>query len=99
MAAGSDLAFPEVEGRRSRSMRVTNRLVDWTLKACESDTVVIERFFKVNSLVDPPARLLHPSFIYRVAKVNVRRRQGDTQPGQAEAAHSRAANLPVEDPP
>ena len=86
MAAGSDLAFPEVEGRRSRSMRVTNRLVDWVLTACESDPVVAGRFFKVNGLIDPPIRLLHPAFIYRVAIVNLRRRQGDRQPRQAEVA-------------
>jgi 2-polyprenyl-6-methoxyphenol hydroxylase-like FAD-dependent oxidoreductase len=91
MAAGSDLAFPEVEGRRSRSMRVTNRLVDWALTACESDRVVAGRFFKVNTFVDPPVRLLHPTFIYRVAAANLRRRQRDTQPRQAEAA-GRAGN-------
>jgi 2-polyprenyl-6-methoxyphenol hydroxylase-like FAD-dependent oxidoreductase len=77
MAAASDLAFPEVEGKRSRSMRVTNRLVDLALAACETDSVVFGRFFKVNGLVDPPARLAHPEFIYRVAAANVRRRQRD----------------------
>ena len=73
IAAGSDLSFPEVEGRRSRSMRVTNRFVDWALTACESDTVVATRFFRVNGLIDPPVRLLHPAFIYRVATVNLHR--------------------------
>ncbi|MDT5133784.1 MAG: hypothetical protein QOE41_3095 [Mycobacterium sp.] len=86
MAAGSDLAFPEVAGRRSRSMRVTTRLVDWALTACESDPVVAVRFFKVNGLVDPPIRLLHPAFVYRVAVENLRRRRGDRQPRQAEVA-------------
>ena len=86
LAAGSDLAFPEVEGRRTPSMRVTNRLVDWVLTACESDAVVGAQFFKVTGLVDPPARLLHPAFIYRVATVNLRRRQRDSQPRQAEVA-------------
>ena len=77
MGAGSDLAFPEVQGRRSLSMRVTNRLADWVLTACESDAVVVEKFFRVNNLIDPPVRLMHPSFISRVAAVNLRRRQGD----------------------
>ena len=49
MGAGSDLAFPEVEGRRSLSMRVSNRFVDWVLTACESDTVIAEKFFRVNN--------------------------------------------------
>ncbi len=86
MAAGSDLTFPEVEGRRSPSMRVTNRLVDRVLTACESDALVGAQFAKVNGLVDPPARLLHPSFICRVAAVNLLRRQGNSQPRRAEAA-------------
>jgi 2-polyprenyl-6-methoxyphenol hydroxylase-like FAD-dependent oxidoreductase len=84
IAAGSDLAFPEVVGRRSRSMRVTTRLVDWALTACESDPVVAVRFFKVNGLIDPPVRLLLPAFVYRVAVVNLRRQRGDGQSRQAE---------------
>ena len=77
MGAGSDLAFPEVQGRRPLSMRVTNRLADWVLTACESDAVIVEKFFRVNNLIDPPVRLMHPSFVSRVAAVNMRRRQGD----------------------
>lgn len=77
MAAGSDLTFPEVTGRRSRSMRVTSRLVDWMLTACESDPVVGGRFFRVNGLVDTPMRLLRPGFVYRVAVINLRRWRGD----------------------
>ena len=84
MAAGSDLAFPEVEGKRSRSTLAINRLVDLAATACESDAVVFGRFFKVNGLVDKPVRLLHPEFIYRVAVVNLRRRR--RQPMRAEAA-------------
>ncbi len=86
MAAASDLTFPEVAGRRSRSMRVITRLVDWALSASESDLAVAVRFFKVNSLIDPPTRLLHPAFVYRVVVVNLRRRRGDGQPRPAEVA-------------
>ena len=75
IAAGSDLAFPEVEGPRPLSMRVINAYVDWVLTACESDAVVAGQFFKVNALIDLPSRLLHPAFIYRVAAVNLRRRK------------------------
>jgi len=35
------------------------------------------RFFRVNSLIDSPIRLLHPAFLYRVAAVNLRRRRRD----------------------
>jgi 2-polyprenyl-6-methoxyphenol hydroxylase-like FAD-dependent oxidoreductase len=73
LAAGSDLAFPEVEGRRTASMRLTNRFADWVLTACESDAVVHAQFFRVTGLVDPPARLFDPRFVYRVARANRRR--------------------------
>jgi 2-polyprenyl-6-methoxyphenol hydroxylase-like FAD-dependent oxidoreductase len=75
MAAGADLAFPEVEGRRSPATLLMNRFADWALTACESDPITVTRFFRVNSLVDPPLRLLHPSFVVRAAKVNLRRRK------------------------
>jgi hypothetical protein len=78
MGAGSDLAFPEVEGRRTTSMRVSSRLVDWVLSACEYDAAAVSQFFKVIALVDPPARLLNPLFLARVATVNLRRRQRDS---------------------
>jgi len=76
MVASSDLAFPEVAGRRSRWMRIATRLVDWAMAASESDLVVAVRFFRVNSLIDSPIRLLHPGFVYRVAVANLRRRRG-----------------------
>jgi len=37
----------------------------------------LTKFFRVNNFIDPPVRLLHPSFISRVAAVNLRRRRGD----------------------
>jgi len=86
LAAGSDLAFPEVEGRRTPSMRITGRLVDWVQAACESDAEVGGKFFGVTALVDPPTRLLHPAFLYRVATVNLRHRQRDAQLRQAAVA-------------
>jgi hypothetical protein len=46
-------------------MRASTRLVDWALTAYASDPVVAARFFKVNGLLDPPIRLLHPVFIRR----------------------------------
>ncbi|HTZ15595.1 MAG TPA: 2-polyprenyl-6-methoxyphenol hydroxylase-like oxidoreductase [Mycobacterium sp.] len=86
MVASSDLAFPEVTGRRSRWMRIATRLVDWAMAACESDLGVAVRFFRVNSLIDSPIRLLHPAFLYRVAAVNLRRRRDARRVGRIAAA-------------
>jgi 2-polyprenyl-6-methoxyphenol hydroxylase-like FAD-dependent oxidoreductase len=97
IGAGSDLAFPEVEGRRTPLMRITSRLVDWVQAACESDAVVGGQFFRVTALVDPPARLLHPSFLYRVATVNLRGRQRDSQPEQAGVVGRADGRTPLPD--
>ncbi len=70
LAAASDLVFPDVQGRRTASMRFANRLSDWVLSAAETDAVVNTQFFKVTGLIDPPARLLDPRFLSRVARVN-----------------------------
>ena len=59
-------------------MRLANRYMERVLTAAESDTAITERFFRVTNLVDPPARLLHPSAMMRVATGNRRRGQRDS---------------------
>jgi hypothetical protein len=76
-------------------MRLTGRLVDWILTACETNAVVGGKFFRVNSLVDPPTRLLRPSFLYRVAAVNLGRRQHASRPRQAEVADPPDGDTPL----
>lgn len=66
LAAGSDLALPEVKGKRSLSVRLTNWYTGHVLATAESDPVVAEAFLRVVHLVDPPTRLLHPSVVGRV---------------------------------
>jgi hypothetical protein len=70
-----DLAFPEVEGRRTLATRAANRMADWVLGVCSYDIVVAEKFFRVNNFLDPPARLLHPVFIFQLATAKLRRRR------------------------
>jgi 2-polyprenyl-6-methoxyphenol hydroxylase-like FAD-dependent oxidoreductase len=84
--AASDLAFPEVEGRRTASMRLTNRFVDFVLGGCESDATVVVQFFKVSGLIDPPTRLLRPNFLYRVARSNQLLRQRHSRDRRAATA-------------
>jgi 2-polyprenyl-6-methoxyphenol hydroxylase-like FAD-dependent oxidoreductase len=76
-AAGSDLSLPEVQGRRSRSMRISNSYLNWVLAATEVDPIVAGRFFRVTGMMDPPSRLLAPSLVYRVARANHRHRGDD----------------------
>jgi 2-polyprenyl-6-methoxyphenol hydroxylase-like FAD-dependent oxidoreductase len=75
LAAGADLALPQAQGRRSVATRVGNWYTERILAAAESDVVVVERFMRVTNLVDPPARLLLPSTMMRVATGNRRKRR------------------------
>ena len=96
--ATSDLAFPEVEGRRTPSMRVINRLVESVLTASESDSVIGTQFTRVTGLIDPPSRLVRPWFLGRVAAVNLLRGQRHSrrhQPAVAVPADGGAATRRV----
>lgn len=77
LGAGTDLAFPEVVGRRTPATRLTQRYADWVLRACEQDAAVHAQFMRVTGLVDPPAKLFHPSFVRRVAAVRYLNRSPD----------------------
>lgn len=63
--------------------------MDWAPIACESDPVVAARFFKVNGLLDPPIRLLHPAFICRVAAIHLRRHMADIRQTVARSTPTR----------
>jgi len=73
-AVGSDLALPEVEGRRTYMSKVTNAYIDRVLQAAESDAWVLEQFLLVTGMLEPPSRLLRPAMMLRVAR---RRRRSD----------------------
>jgi 2-polyprenyl-6-methoxyphenol hydroxylase-like FAD-dependent oxidoreductase len=66
-AVGSDLALPEVIGPRPLSMRITNAYLDRVLTAAESDVTVVDQFVRLIGMIDPPSRMLRPSFMFRVA--------------------------------
>jgi hypothetical protein len=74
-AVGSDLALPEISGRRSMSMRVSNRFVDRVLTVAESDAFVAQEFLRVTGMVEPPSRMLRPSFVFRVGRGSRARRR------------------------
>jgi 2-polyprenyl-6-methoxyphenol hydroxylase-like FAD-dependent oxidoreductase len=90
LGAGTDLAFPEVDGPRTRATRVTNRFADWVLTASETDRSVHAQFTKVTGLVDPPARLFHPAFLYRVARANLSHQQRVSRAQRKPVSTSRA---------
>lgn len=99
LAAGGDLNLPGVAGPRPLSVRIANRYVDRLQCTAESDVVVAEQFVKVTGLIDPPARLLHPQILLRVAFTSWRQRSRHkppqpgstaTHPTSARNGHSRS---------
>jgi 2-polyprenyl-6-methoxyphenol hydroxylase-like FAD-dependent oxidoreductase len=75
LAVGGDLNLPEVQGPRPLSMRLINKYVDRVQAAAETDTVIAERFAKVAGFSNPPASLMAPSVMLRVAATNWRQRR------------------------
>lgn len=92
MAAGSDLAFPGVEGKRTPMIRLTNWYTDKLLAAAETDPYVAEKFIRAAGFIDPPTVLIHPSVLRRIAfsrraAANVQEHAGST--GQFTSARER----------
>jgi 2-polyprenyl-6-methoxyphenol hydroxylase-like FAD-dependent oxidoreductase len=77
LAAGGDLALPEIGGAQPLPTRLFNAYVDRVLTAAEFDVAVLNQFVKVTSLVDPASRLLRPTMLRRAASANFRRPQRD----------------------
>lgn len=66
MSAGGDLAYPAVEGPRSRRTDVLNAYVARVQAATGHDAVVARRFLEVTNLMRPPQSLMAPAMLVRV---------------------------------
>jgi 2-polyprenyl-6-methoxyphenol hydroxylase-like FAD-dependent oxidoreductase len=73
LAAGGDLALPEIDGAQSLPKRMFNAYVDRIMTAAEYDTVAVDQFSRVTALLDPATRLLRPAMLWRAAAANYRR--------------------------
>jgi 2-polyprenyl-6-methoxyphenol hydroxylase-like FAD-dependent oxidoreductase len=87
VAAGSDLRFPEVEGKRTPKIRFVNWYMGKLHVAAHEDPVVAVAFQRVVNMLASPPSVLHPRIALRVLRANVRR--GDEpQPGRGFAGAS-----------
>jgi 2-polyprenyl-6-methoxyphenol hydroxylase-like FAD-dependent oxidoreductase len=68
LAAGSDLAYPTVVGRRRFLSTPTNWYLDQVHAAGATDHVVCRTFFDVAGLLAPPTALVHPGIVARIAR-------------------------------
>jgi 2-polyprenyl-6-methoxyphenol hydroxylase-like FAD-dependent oxidoreductase len=84
LAAGGDLALPEIAGTQPLPTRLFNGYVDRVLTAAEFDTAAFDQFARVTTLVDPATRLLRPAMLWRAASATFRRREhhNDRQVGE-----------------
>ncbi|WP_433394201.1 FAD-dependent oxidoreductase [Micromonospora sp. KLBMP9576] len=68
IAAGGDLDFPGVEGRRTLKVRVGNAYMARLQYAATRDHKVTEGFMRVAGLIDPPEALMRPAMAGRVLR-------------------------------
>jgi len=68
MAAGGDLMFPGVEGRRTRKIRLMSTYIVRLHGAASRDARLATAFARVVGLVSPPQSLLHPAITLRVLR-------------------------------
>ncbi len=66
IAAGSDLAYSGVEGKRSPGMGLVRRYLTRLIKVCNEDFEVNLAFQRVTNLIEPPSSLFKPGIMMRV---------------------------------
>ena len=75
-AVSSDLALPEISGKRPPSIRIINAYVDRVLAAAESDPAMVQRFLRTINMIDPPSRLLRVPTMLNVLRNRARSPKG-----------------------
>jgi 2-polyprenyl-6-methoxyphenol hydroxylase-like FAD-dependent oxidoreductase len=73
MSAGGDLAFPGVQGRRTRKLRMVNAYLARLHAAAVHDASLASAFVRVVGLVAPPRSLLRPGIAVGVLRGSLHR--------------------------
>jgi 2-polyprenyl-6-methoxyphenol hydroxylase-like FAD-dependent oxidoreductase len=79
IAAGGDLAFPGVTGRRTVKTHIGNAYVSRVQTAATLDAEVTNAFMRVAGLIDPPQALMRPRVALRVLRGSRRASRDDDQ--------------------
>jgi 2-polyprenyl-6-methoxyphenol hydroxylase-like FAD-dependent oxidoreductase len=82
MAAGSDFRFRGTVGDKGASVNFINAYLARVHRATHHDPVVLEAFYRVMNLMQPPTALFHPKVLLRVLRP---RRRADAAPVRMEA--------------
>ncbi len=73
VAAGGDLAFPGVEGKRPLKVSIGNAYMGRYQYAVSKDAELANGYMRVAGLMDPPTALMRPSVMLRVLRHNWRK--------------------------
>lgn len=95
LAAGSDLGYPGVEGRRTVKVRLVNAYVARLQRAAVHDSTLTNAFIRVAGLVDQPQSLLRPGRIWRVLRNGGREPEQVAPHGGAEKTSPSAGREPA----
>jgi 2-polyprenyl-6-methoxyphenol hydroxylase-like FAD-dependent oxidoreductase len=68
IAVGGDLAWPGVEGERTRAIKRSNAYMGKLMFAMTRDSAVTNAFMRVAGLIDPPQALMKPRIFIRVMR-------------------------------
>lgn len=71
-AAGADLGYRGVVGRRTPRIRLANAYVDRLQRAATHDAELTNAFIRAAGLIDPPASLMRPRTLLRVLRYSFR---------------------------
>lgn len=75
-AVNSDLALPQIAGKRPASVRLANAYLDRVFAAAEAEPALIQQFLLSLNMIEPPSRLLRPAMVARVIKASRNRTAG-----------------------
>jgi 2-polyprenyl-6-methoxyphenol hydroxylase-like FAD-dependent oxidoreductase len=88
MAAGGDLVFPGVQGRRTLKIRLVTTYLARLHAAAAHDARLASAFVLVAGLVAPPQSLLHPAVAVRVLWASLHPAPGSRHPQHPDAVPS-----------
>jgi 2-polyprenyl-6-methoxyphenol hydroxylase-like FAD-dependent oxidoreductase len=80
---GSDLALPEIAGKRTLDIRLMNAYMARLLALAERDPVVARQLGRVIGLLDAPTALARPAILRRILPARHARARGTTGPATA----------------
>jgi 2-polyprenyl-6-methoxyphenol hydroxylase-like FAD-dependent oxidoreductase len=88
MAAGGDLVFPGVQGRRTLKVRLVSAYLARLHAAAARDASLASAFLRVVGMVAPPQTLLRPGLALRVLRGSPHPATGTVAPGNREAVRA-----------